>query len=112
MPTNGRTTVVLNAKTYKVQAVLDTGPRTNHPNFVTVGGVDYAYVTVGDLNQTLVYRRSPNGGPHRHQEHVGGQDSAHRAVPDGVGLCGPRDSRFPCGPEPTGTEHARRQPSD
>lgn len=63
MPTNGRTTAVLNAKTYKVQAVLDTGPRTNHPNFVTVGGVDYAYVTVGDLNQTLVYRRSSNGGP-------------------------------------------------
>lgn len=62
MPTNGRTTAVLNAKTYRVEAVLETGPRTNHPNFVTVGGVDYAYVTVGDLNQTLVYRRSPAGG--------------------------------------------------
>jgi YVTN family beta-propeller protein len=63
MPNNGRTTTVLNARTYRVEAVLDTGPRTNHPNFVTVGGVNYAYLTVGDLNQTLVYRRSPGGGP-------------------------------------------------
>ena len=61
MPSNGRTTAVLNAETYRVEAVLDTGPRTNHPNFVTVDGVDYAYVTVGDLNQTLVYRRSSDG---------------------------------------------------
>jgi YVTN family beta-propeller protein len=63
MPNNGRTTTVLNATTYRVEAVLDTGPRTNHPNFVTVGDVNYAYLTVGDLNQTLVYRRSSNGGP-------------------------------------------------
>jgi YVTN family beta-propeller protein len=28
-----------------------------------VGGVNYAYMTVGDLNQTLVYRREPAGGP-------------------------------------------------
>jgi YVTN family beta-propeller protein len=63
MPNNGYTTTVVNAQTYKVEAVLDTGPRTNHPNFVTVDGVDYAYMTVGDLNQTLVYRRSPTGGP-------------------------------------------------
>jgi YVTN family beta-propeller protein len=63
MPMNGRTTTVVNAQTYKVQAVLRTGPRTNHPNFVTVGGVDYAYQTVGGLNETLVYRRSHNGAP-------------------------------------------------
>ncbi|MEU1628529.1 hypothetical protein ABZ746_25075 [Streptomyces sp. NPDC020096] len=63
MPTNGRTTAVLNASTYRVEAVLHTGPRTNHPNFVTIGGVDYAYQTVGGLNETLVYRRSHNGTP-------------------------------------------------
>jgi YVTN family beta-propeller protein len=63
MPVNGYTTAVVNARTYKVEAVLNTGPRTNHPNFVTVGGVDYAYLTVGDLGQTLVYRRSATGGP-------------------------------------------------
>jgi YVTN family beta-propeller protein len=60
---NGTTTAVVNANTYKVEAVLRTGPRTNHPNFVTVGGVDYAYQTVGGLNETLVYRRSHNGKP-------------------------------------------------
>ena len=63
MPTNGYTTAVFNVRTHRVEAVLNTGPRTNHPNFVTVGGVDYAYMTVGDLNQTLVYRRSATGGP-------------------------------------------------
>ncbi len=63
MPDNGYTTAVVNAQTYKVEAVLNTGPRTNHPNFVTVDGVNYAYMTVGDLGQTLVYRRSTTGGP-------------------------------------------------
>jgi YVTN family beta-propeller protein len=63
MPANGYTTAVFNARTHRVEAVLNTGPRTNHPNFVTVGGVNYAYMTVGDLNQTLVYRRSATGGP-------------------------------------------------
>ncbi len=63
MPTNGKTTTVVNAQTYKVEAVLNTGPRTNHPNFVTVNGVSYAYMTVGDLGETLVYRRSAAGGP-------------------------------------------------
>src|SRR2546425_234468 len=62
MPNNGVTTTVVNANTYRVDTVLNTGPRTNHPNFVTVGGVNYAYVTVGGLNQTLVYRRSAHGG--------------------------------------------------
>lgn len=61
MPNNDVTTVV-NVNSHHVAAVLNTGPRTNHPNFVTVGGIDYAYVTVGGLNQTLVYRRSARGG--------------------------------------------------
>jgi YVTN family beta-propeller protein len=63
MPTNGRTVAVINTKTHRVEALLNTGPRTNHPNFVTVGGVNYAYLTVGNLNETLVFRRSANGGP-------------------------------------------------
>jgi YVTN family beta-propeller protein len=63
MPENGKTTTIVNARTYKVEAVLNTGPRSNHPNFVTVNGVNYAYLTVGDLGQTLVYRRSTTGGP-------------------------------------------------
>jgi YVTN family beta-propeller protein len=63
MPNNGYTTAVVNLHTYHVEAVLNTGPRSNHPNFVTVDGVDYAYLTVGDLDQTLVFRRSATGGP-------------------------------------------------
>ncbi|HUC25992.1 MAG TPA: hypothetical protein VMA73_25080, partial [Streptosporangiaceae bacterium] len=63
MPTNGRSVAVVNTKTHRVEAVLNSGPRTNHPNFVTVGGVNYAYLSVGDLNQTLVYRRSGTGRP-------------------------------------------------
>lgn len=63
MPMDGKTITVLNAKTYRIEGILETGPRTNHPNFITVDGVDYAYLTVGGLNQTLVYRRSGNGPP-------------------------------------------------
>jgi YVTN family beta-propeller protein len=63
MPANGWAVSVINTKTHRVEAVLNTGPRTNHPNFVTVGGVNYAYLSVGNLNQTLVFRRSANGGP-------------------------------------------------
>jgi YVTN family beta-propeller protein len=63
MPTNGRSVAVVNTKTHRVEAVFNSGPRTNHPNFVTVGGVNYAYLTVGNLNQTLVYRRSGTGRP-------------------------------------------------
>jgi YVTN family beta-propeller protein len=63
MPTNGKSVAVVNTKTHRVEAVFNSGPRTNHPNFVTVGGVNYAYLTVGDLNETLVYRRSGTGRP-------------------------------------------------
>lgn len=80
MPTNGRTTTVLDARTYRVQAVLNTGPRTNHPNFVTVKGVNYAYQTVGDLNQTLVYRRSATGGPPTLVKRI----HNHGAAPHGI----------------------------
>ena len=55
-PGTGHTTVI-DARTLEVKAVLETGPRTNHPNFVTRDGIDYAYVTVGGLNQTKVFRR-------------------------------------------------------
>jgi YVTN family beta-propeller protein len=63
MPTNGWAVAVINTRTHRVEAVLNAGPRTNHPNFVTVGKVNYAYLTVGNLNQTLVYRRQAHGGP-------------------------------------------------
>ncbi|MEW2500160.1 MULTISPECIES: beta-propeller fold lactonase family protein [unclassified Amycolatopsis] len=50
----GKTSVV-DLVHHRVQAVLTTGPDTNHPNFAG----DFAYLTVGGLDETLVYRRSP-----------------------------------------------------
>ena len=38
-------------------AVLETGPITNHVNFVNNRNGKFAYVTVGGLNQVKVYRR-------------------------------------------------------
>jgi len=59
-PITGHTTVI-DADTLDVKTVLETGPRTNHPNFVTLDGVNYAYVTVGGENVTKVFRRPSNG---------------------------------------------------
>jgi len=53
----GRVSVV-DAKAFTLLTVLQTGKDTNHPNFVTTPQAAYAYVTVGGLNQTLVYRRN------------------------------------------------------
>lgn len=43
---------------FKIIKTLDTGPVTNHVNFVQKGTDKpaYAYITVGGLNQVLVYR--------------------------------------------------------
>ena len=60
-PGTGRTTVV-DARSTRVKAILETGPRTNHPNFVTTAQGSYAWVTVGGLNQVKIYRRGP-GAP-------------------------------------------------
>lgn len=61
-PMTGKTTVV-NVGESAVEAVLDTGARTNHPNFVTnEDGEELAYVTVGGEKKTLVYRRSEDNG--------------------------------------------------
>ena len=55
----GKTTIV-DAQTFSVLGVIDTGPTTNHVNFVTRTDGDFAYVTVGGENLVKVYRR--NGG--------------------------------------------------
>jgi YVTN family beta-propeller protein len=47
----------------KVAAVLTTGPDTNHPNFARTAAGSLAYLTVGGLDETLVYRRVPGGTP-------------------------------------------------
>jgi YVTN family beta-propeller protein len=56
-PFDAKVTVV-DARRMRVLTILSTGPRTNHPNFVTKrDGRDYAYVTVAGLDQVLVFRR-------------------------------------------------------
>jgi YVTN family beta-propeller protein len=56
----GRVSVV-DLAARRVAAVVDTGPETNHPNFAYVNGSLLAFVTVGALNATRVYRL-PAGG--------------------------------------------------
>ena len=57
-PFDAKVTVV-DARRMRVLTILATGPRTNHPNFVTKSdGRNYAYVTVAGLNQVLVFRRA------------------------------------------------------
>jgi YVTN family beta-propeller protein len=41
------------------KAVLDTGPITNHVNFVNNSKGKFAYVTVGGANQVKAFRRGP-----------------------------------------------------
>ena len=41
---------------FAVLKVLDTGPITNHVNFVRTGKGQFAYITVGGLNQVQVFR--------------------------------------------------------
>ena len=56
-PANGYTTVI-DARHFVVKASFESGPRTNHINFVSFRQAAYAYVTVGDLNLTKVYLRA------------------------------------------------------
>jgi YVTN family beta-propeller protein len=46
-----------------VIAVVDSGLETNHPNFAFVNGTNHAFVTVGALNLTRVYRQPSADAP-------------------------------------------------
>jgi YVTN family beta-propeller protein len=51
-------TVVINARPpFNTLKILDTGPITNHVNFVDNAKGRFAYVTVGGLNEVLAFRR-------------------------------------------------------
>ncbi len=51
-------TVVIDAKPpFNTLKILDTGPITNHVNFGDNANGHFAYVTVGGLNEVLVFRR-------------------------------------------------------
>jgi YVTN family beta-propeller protein len=54
----GRTVVIQAKPPFKTLRVIDTGPITNHVNFVDNERGHFAYVTVGGTNQVLVIRRS------------------------------------------------------
>ena len=58
---------VMNAQTFEIEGVIETGPGTNHVNFAGAGGGTrysgssagaFAYVTVGGENAVKVYNRS------------------------------------------------------
>jgi YVTN family beta-propeller protein len=50
-------TQVFNAKPpFNVLKTIDTGPITNHVNFVRNANSQFAYVTIGGLNEVLVFR--------------------------------------------------------
>jgi YVTN family beta-propeller protein len=50
-------TQVFNAKPpFNVLKTIDTGPITNHVNFVRNANGQFAYVTIGGLNEVLVFR--------------------------------------------------------
>jgi YVTN family beta-propeller protein len=53
----GKTVVIDARPPFSTLKVLDTGPITNHVNFVDNANGKFAYVTVGGLNQVLVFRR-------------------------------------------------------
>ncbi|MGC1303899.1 MAG: hypothetical protein WA840_16150 [Caulobacteraceae bacterium] len=51
-------TVVINARPpFNTLKILDTGPISNHVNFVDNAKGHFAYVTVGGLNEVLAFRR-------------------------------------------------------
>ncbi|MDB5447406.1 MAG: beta-propeller repeat protein [Phenylobacterium sp.] len=53
----GKTVVIASRPPFATLKVIDTGPITNHVNFVDRPGGRFAYVTVGGLNEVQVFRR-------------------------------------------------------
>jgi YVTN family beta-propeller protein len=54
----GKTEVFDAHPPFKVLRIIDTGPITNHVNFVNLASGIFAYVTVGGLNEVQVYKTS------------------------------------------------------
>jgi len=53
----GKTVVIAANPPFNTLKILDTGPITNHVNLVDNANGHFAYVTVGGLNEVLVFRR-------------------------------------------------------
>ena len=54
---------VVDLRSGQVTSVLETGPNTNHPAFVTTPSAGYVYLTVGGENATKIYQRRPGQAP-------------------------------------------------
>jgi len=54
----GKTVVIRAKPPFDTLATIESGPITNHVNFVDTAAGAFAYVTVGGLDQVQVYRRS------------------------------------------------------
>jgi YVTN family beta-propeller protein len=52
----GKTMVMAAKPPFQVLRIIDTGPITNHVNFVNTSRGQFAYVTIGGLNQVKVFR--------------------------------------------------------
>jgi YVTN family beta-propeller protein len=55
----GRVQVYSAKPPFEQKALLDTGPITNHVNFVNNRNGKFAYVTIGGLSEVKVFRRGP-----------------------------------------------------
>ena len=55
----GKTQVFSAKPPFEQKALLETGPITNHVNFVTNRNGKFAYVSIGGTNQVKAYRRGP-----------------------------------------------------
>ena len=53
----GKTQVISAQPPFEQKALLETGPITNHVNFVNNSNGKFAYVSIGGLNEIKVYRR-------------------------------------------------------
>ena len=53
---SGKTAVIAAHPPFAILKILDTGPITNHVNFVRNRNGQFAYVTVGGLNEVQVFR--------------------------------------------------------
>jgi YVTN family beta-propeller protein len=55
----GKTQVYSAKPPFEQKALLDTGPITNHVNFVNNQNGKFAYVSIGGVNEVKAYRRGP-----------------------------------------------------
>jgi len=111
---------VLDGQSLRVLAVLDTGPTTNHVNFVTTADAGYAYVTVAGTDRVLVFRRAagapeqvaavPTSGPHPHGVWPSPDNRRLYVGLEGADAVDVLDTTDPARPRPLTTVRVGQQP--